>query len=420
MKRKNWFIMLSMSLLVAFSCSNNPKSEGEENGEIADEKIYEYGIPISDFNVQEGEIKNGDVFSTLMTRLGASQSDAYTLSERAKGVFDLKQIRVGNSYEAFYQGEEEPKLAYLVYERDKASFVVFRLIDTLGVSIIDKEIETKYHYSEVVINNSLWVDVKKAGVTPLLAVKLADIYAWTIDFFGLQKGDSFKALYEVSEYKGAIQHVERVNYVIFTHLGKEYPIYYFEDEGKSNRYWNEKGESVKKAFLKAPLSFTRISSGFSYARRHPITKIVRPHTGIDYAAPAGTPVMSIGDGVVVEKGFKGGGGHTVKIKHNSQYSSAYLHLSKYGKGVAVGKRVSQGQIIGYVGSTGSSTGPHLDFRIWKGGSPINPLKMESPSIEPIKKENLEAFKAVKEEAACRREKVMAENALTKMIEIVNR
>ena len=173
--------------------------------------------------------------------------------------------------------------------------------------------------------------------------------------------------------------------------GQEYPVYYFEQENVGNRYWNEKGESTQKAFLKAPLSYKRISSGFTYARRHPITRVVRPHTGIDYAAPKGTPVMSIGDGVVIQKGYKGGGGHTVKIKHNSVYQSAYLHLSKYGKGIAVGTRVKQGQVIGYVGSTGMSTGPHLDFRVWKNGTPINPLKMKSPPSHPISKKNKERF-----------------------------
>ena len=149
---------------------------------------------------------------------------------------------------------------------------------------------------------------------------------------------------------------------------------------------------MRKAFLRAPLSYTRISSGFTYSRRHPITRKVRPHTGIDYAAPVGTEVMSIGDGVVVYKGYKRAEGNMVKIKHNSVYTSAYLHLSRYGKGLNVGDRVRQGQVIGYVGSTGYSTGPHLDFRIWKNGTPINPLKMESPPAEPLAEADMPAFK----------------------------
>lgn len=163
-------------------------------------------------------------------------------------------------------------------------------------------------------------------------------------------------------------------------------------QGDTTGYWNEVGENLQKAFLKAPLKFSRISSGFTYSRRHPVTRIVRPHTGIDYAAPKGTPVMSIGSGVVIQKGYAGGGGHTVKIKHNATYTSAYLHLSAYGKGIAKGARVSQGQIIGYVGSTGLSTGPHLDFRIWKNNTPINPLKMESPPAQKILAGRMAEFK----------------------------
>lgn len=167
----------------------------------------------------------------------------------------------------------------------------------------------------------------------------------------------------------------------------------FQDGDKSNVYWNEEGESLRKAFLKAPLQFKRISSRFTYRRKHPVYKVYRPHTGVDYAAPTGTPVMSVGDGVVISKGWGGGGGNTVKIRHNSVYTTAYLHLSRYAKGLKKGDRVRQGQVIGYVGSTGASTGPHLDYRVWKNGTPIDPLKMESPSVEPVSKENMEAFKA---------------------------
>jgi len=165
----------------------------------------------------------------------------------------------------------------------------------------------------------------------------------------------------------------------------------FDQGDGGNIYWNEKGESMRKAFLKAPLNYSRISSGFSYARKHPVTRRVQPHTGVDYAAPTGTPVMSVGDGTVIECRYKGANGNIVKIRHNSVYTTAYLHLSRFAKGMKVGKRVRQGDVIGYVGSTGRSTGPHLDYRIWKNGTPINPLKMESPSAEPLKSENMGAF-----------------------------
>ena len=173
---------------------------------------------------------------------------------------------------------------------------------------------------------------------------------------------------------------------------------------KIANYFDAEGNSLRKAFLKAPLNYKRISSKFTYARKHPVYKVVRPHTGVDYAAPTGTPVVSIGDGVVTMKQYKGGGGNTVKIKHNSTYTTAYLHLSKYAKGLTVGKHVKQGEVIGYVGSTGASTGPHLDFRVWKNGSPIDPLKMQSPPAEPIPAQYKDTFATI---VAGYKEKIIA-------------
>ena len=185
--------------------------------------------------------------------------------------------------------------------------------------------------------------------------------------------------------------MDTVRYAVFTHNKVDYPAIRFDQNDGGNVWWNEKGESMRKAFLKAPLQYSRISSGFSYSRKHPVTRKVQPHTGVDYAAPTGTPVMTIGDGVVTSVKYEGAGGNTVRIRHNSVYSTAYLHLSKYAKGLRAGQRVRQGEVIGYVGSTGRSTGPHLDFRVWKNGTPINPLKMQSPPAEPLKSENKDAF-----------------------------
>ena len=185
--------------------------------------------------------------------------------------------------------------------------------------------------------------------------------------------------------------IDTVRYAVFSHEGVDFPMVMYNQNDGGNIWWNEKGESMRKAFLKAPLNYTRVSSGFSYSRKHPVTRRVQPHTGVDYAAPTGTPVMSIGDGTVTSVKYEGAGGKTVRIRHNSVYSTAYLHLSRYAKGLKAGQRVRQGEVIGYVGSTGRSTGPHLDFRVWRNGSPINPLKMESPPAEPIRKESRQAF-----------------------------
>lgn len=362
------------------------------------EQVSEYGLPLSDYEVREGKVRSGDYFSTVLQKLGLSLKEAYEVSEACKGVFDVTKFKIGNAYHAYYPKDSLNRADYLVYEQDSRSYVVFGLRDSLFVQVHEKQMEITQEYAEVTIRQSLWSDCVNAGVTPLLAIRLSDIYAWTIDFFGVQPGDSFRAVYELVSHQGEVLDVNRILYSEFIHNGQSHRCYWFEEEEGGNTYWNEKGESLRKAFLKAPLNYTRISSGFSYNRKHPVTRKVQPHTGIDYAAPTGTPVMSIGDGVVVYRAYSGAGGNMVKIKHNSVYTSAYLHLSRYAKGLNVGDRVRQGEVIGYVGSTGRSTGPHLDFRVWKNGTPINPLKMESPPTEPVKQENMEAFEAAKKEA----------------------
>lgn len=383
------------------STRKRAKAQSEQVGGPIDEHVYEHGIPVDMFSVEDGEVREGDYFSVIMESLGVPQGTVNELIAAGNKVFDVKNIRVGNRYHAYFEPDTtgDDRLAYLVYDRDRRSVVVFSLQDTLKVYVDEKDMTTRLHYDEVTINNSLWYDTQKAGCTPLLAIKLSDIYAWTIDFFGLQKGDSFKAVYETEECEGQVTEVGKVYYASFIHAGKEYQAYYFDD-GKAggNKYWNEKGEGSRKAFLKAPLKYSRISSGFSYARRHPVTRRVQPHTGVDYAAPTGTPVVSIGDGVVTKVGYAGAGGNTVHIRHDKRYRTAYLHLSRYGKGIRPGVRVSQGQVIGYVGATGRATGPHLDFRIWENEKPVNPLKMIIPPANPISKENMPAFEKAKTRA----------------------
>lgn len=388
------FLSLSLSIPLIVSCNSAP----EPAEAPAEEKSSgsRYGIEVENYLCEGGTVKNGDYFGGLMYRAGLDDNRLYSVISSSKGVFDIRKIKVGNRYEFFFERDSlgnKGRAAYFLYERDAMSNVLFSLRDSLYVKILDKEVERTRKYAEVAINSSLWNDIAAAGATPLLALKLADIFAWTIDFFALQKGDSFKVVYDELYCNGELIDIDGVSYCEFIHNGMLYKSVMFRDGDNGGIYWNEKGESLRKAFLKAPLSFTRISSRFTYSRKHPIYKVVRPHTGVDYAAPMGTPVVAIGDGTVIGKGWGGGGGNTVRIRHNSVYTTAYLHLSRYGEGIRQGARVRQGQVIGYVGSTGASTGPHLDFRVWKNGTPIDPLKMESPSAGPVSKENMEDFLA---------------------------
>ena len=380
---------------LAVSCGNPRENVSESVSEPeASGAVSTLGFDADSLMCKEGKVKSGQFFSTLMMQLGLNAQQAYDLTQACAGVFDVKTLRVGNGYRAYYSvisSEAETSLRYLVYDRDRTSRVVFSCQPPYEVKVHEKPVTTESRYADVTINTSLWVDMRDAGVSPELIISLSDIYAWTVDFFGLQKGDRFRVLYEEKSCDGEVVAVDTVRYAVFTRGDEHLPSIMYDQKDGGNIYWNEKGESMRKAFLKAPLKFSRISSGFSYARRHPVTRRVQPHTGVDYAAPKGTPVMSIGDGVVTSKKYEGAGGNTVRIRHNSVYSTAYLHLSGYAKGLKVGQRVRQGQVIGYVGSTGRSTGPHLDFRVWKNGSPINPLKMQSPPAEPLKEVHREDF-----------------------------
>lgn len=401
-------ILLSvLSLYFCVSCAEDkPKNistvETVEQEEIvSQQEVHPIGFCPDTLVMKEGTVQKGQFFSNLLTSLGMSYSESYDLTQACDTIFDVRTLRVGNAYKAYFSEHQSDslgtvsRLEYIVYDKDRMNQVVFDCQPPYAVWNYQKPIEYVERYADVTISSSLWNDMLAADISPLLILNLSDIYAWTIDFFGLQKGDRFRVLYQEKLCDGEVVAVDTVRYAVFSHGGTEFPAIMFDQKDGGNLWWNEKGESMRKAFLKAPLQYSRISSGFTYARKHPITRKVQPHTGVDYAAPTGTPVMTIGDGEVIERGYKGAGGNTVKIRHNSIYTTAYLHLSKYAAGLKVGDRVKQGDVIGYVGSTGRSTGPHLDFRVWKNGTPINPLTMDSPPAEPIGEDNMPAFNSVK-------------------------
>ena len=446
-------IILILLCIAAVSCNREPEQIYLAEQEVpvtespaermAAHESLENIFGLDSLRCEDGKVKNGQFFSTLLERLGLSAREAYDLTQATDSVFNPRNLRVGNTYKAYYgeispraslgrddnavvssasspviPSEVEESLQYLVYDQYSGSQIVFRCQPPYEAWQYDKPVSIEQRYADVTIQNSLWVDMTDAGVSPLLVSDLSDIYAWTVDFFGLQKGDRFKVLYEEKVCDGEVIAIDTVRYAVFTHSGQDFPMVMYNAGDGGNIWWNEKGESMRKAFLKAPLKFSRISSGFSYARRHPVTRKVQPHTGVDYAAPKGTPVMSIGDGVVTSMKNEGAGGNTVRITHNSVYKTAYLHLSKYGPGLKVGQRVRQGQVIGYVGSTGRSTGPHLDFRVWKNGTPINPLKMDSPPAEPLKAEYMPAFESAYADSRARIDTINAASVASRLFELL--
>ena len=446
-------IILILLCLAAVSCNREPEQIYLAEQEVpvtespaermAAHESLENIFGLDSLRCEDGKVKNGQFFSTLLEKLGLTAREAYDLTQATDSVFDPRNLRVGNTYKAYYgeispraslvrddnavvssassaviPSEVEESLQYLVYDQYRGSQIVFRCQPPYEAWQYDKPVSIEQRYADVTIQNSLWVDMTDAGVSPLLVSDLSDIYAWTVDFFGLQKGDRFRVLYEEKVCDGEVIAIDTVRYAVFTHSGQDFPMVMYNAGDGGNIWWNEKGESMRKAFLKAPLKFSRISSGFSYARRHPVTRKVQPHTGVDYAAPKGTPVMSIGDGVVTSMKNEGAGGNTVRITHNSVYKTAYLHLSKYGPGLKVGQRVRQGQVIGYVGSTGRSTGPHLDFRVWKNGTPINPLKMDSPPAEPLKAEYMPAFENAYADSRARIDTIHAASVASRLFELL--
>ena len=392
MKNFTPFLIL---LLFLFSCKG-----GDENTTIRKESKrkpepkYLYGICIDSLDVVEGNVKKNEFLANILQKEGVSYNTINYIDRNQRKVFDVRKIKVGNKYTFLMSRDSVPQAKYWIYEIDRTNYAVFKLTDSLSAWRGEKEVITEIEHVGVEIKSSLWNAMAEAGCDASLILELSDIYAWTIDFFGIQEGDSCKVIFEKKYIAGDSVSfgIGNVLAAYFKNNGEGKYAFSYEQNGRKE-YFDENGDNMRKAFLKAPLNYRRISSKFSNGRMHPVYHVVRPHHGVDYAAPTGTPVQSIGDGTVIAKGWdKKGGGNYVKIKHNSTYTTTYMHLSKFGKGISQGCKVKQGQTIGYVGSTGASTGPHLDFRLQKNGTYIDPLKFKSPSAEPVKKENREEYK----------------------------
>ncbi|MBP5720450.1 MAG: peptidoglycan DD-metalloendopeptidase family protein [Bacteroidales bacterium] len=385
-------LILSLAVL-ALLPSCHRRGGGVQPPEEQKDTVLPLGFRTEDFAVDSSKVSEGETFTGLMTRLGMGGRAAYELAENCKDVFDVRRMRAGNGVEGYYSTDTTGRrLEYAVYHNDRIRSTVFRCRDSLYASVYDKPVQSERKVADVSISSSLWNDMLAAGVSPLLIVDLADIYAWTVNFFGLQKDDRFRVIYDQTVCEGEVVKIDSIEFAIYDSGTFRACAIRFDQGDGGNKYWSEKGESLRKAFLKAPLKYNRISSRFTYHRKHPITGVVRPHTAVDYAAPVGTPVHSIGDGTVTMCGWDGsGGGNRIRIRHMNGYETCYMHLSKFASGIKAGARVAQGQTIGYVGSTGHSTGPHLDFRVWKDGTPIDPLKMISPPSEPLRKENIDSL-----------------------------
>ena len=390
-------ILIGLLLLLGLaSCTSKPamaRTEPEEEAVVdIQQPRYVYGILADDYRIDTCRVHAGETLSGILSRHGMCASQWRAMQPLLQQHPELSAIREGGQYYVF---RNDSALCYYAYRHNRRETTIVSLEDSIYLWHDTLPVQTLRRKAEFTITASLWQAISSQNLPVELALELSEIYAWTINFFALQQGDSVRVLYDEQLVDTTRICIGRIYAAHFYHGKRWQPAYLADattlapfmadscEQTTINGYFDEQGNSLKKSFLKAPLNYKRISSHFSYARRHPVYHVVRPHTGVDYAAPAGTPVVALGDGVVTFRAYKGGGGNTIRIRHNSTYETAYLHLSKYAKGLKVGQNVKQGEVIGYVGSTGASTGPHLDFRVWKNGTPVNPLTLESPSAEPV-------------------------------------
>ncbi len=402
--KKLWLVALPVFVAVATALLFLPTyREGEGDlDEVAvtdsaevQEMVYEYGIPADRYRVQYGIVQPRQNLGSILGEHGVSTGTVHHLGEKARGVFDVRRIRSGQAYALFFSKHDSlapPR--FFVYEEDPKSYIVFDLRGDLAVSRGQNPAEWCTQTVKGQVESSLWVAMQRCEASPQLAIVLSHIFGWTIDFFGLQKQDEFRVIYEQEFVDGKALDNFHILAASFRASDSTYYAIPFVQDGEE-LYYNERGNSLEGAFLKAPLDFYRISSRFTNSRYHPVLKRYRAHHGVDYAAPAGTPVYAIGSGKVIAKAYQAnGGGNYVKIKHNGTYTTTYMHLSRFAKGLKVGSTVKQKEIIGYVGSTGLSTGPHLDFRVYENGRPINPLTIKSQPKKPISEANRAAFSQV--------------------------
>ncbi len=392
-------VLIVIALLAIVLVAIAIEHRGFENeGLVAEEEsvdtVYKYGLPIEFYNVKCDTVVPMQTLAELLFDYGLSASKVYALTSNCPDtVFDVRKVRAGQPCVLLVDKDSAATPRYFVYEINAKAYVVFDLA-TDKVTRGERPSMWREHTCGGVVESSLWNAMVASEVSPQLAVLLSHIFGWSIDFFGIQKGDEFRLVYEqeyVEEQPIGSFRICAASFRASDSL--YYAIPFVQDD--EELYYNEKGNSLEGAFLKAPLDYYRISSRFTNSRYHPVLKRYRAHHGVDYAAPTGTPVYAIGSGKVIDKGFQAnGGGNYVKIRHNSTYTTTYMHLSRFANGLKVGDVVAQKEVIGYVGSTGLSTGPHLDFRVYENGKPINPLTIKSQPKKPISEENREVFSFV--------------------------
>lgn len=363
-----------------------------------EEPVFEptmlYGIAVDSFDVFQGKIKLNQNLSEILAEFNVSNEAVYQLANASRDVYDVRKLKAGYPFTVVHEKDSLKTARQMIFEPDPTQYIVFNLADSIFVKRVEREVKTEEKTLYGIVESSVYDAVLGEGASPLLVNKLVDIFAWQVDFFRIQQGDEFKVVYQQEVVGDHVVGIKNVEGAYFKHFGNDYYAVQF-DQGDHLDYFDEEGNSMRKAFLRAPLNYTRISSRYSLKRFHPVQKRYKAHLGTDYAAPEGTEIRTVGDGVVVEAQFSKYNGNYVKIKHNSTYTTQYLHMSRIEKGIRPGVRVRQGQTIGYVGSTGLATGPHLCFRFWKNGQQVDALREELPASDPLEKSQMDDFSHTK-------------------------
>jgi murein DD-endopeptidase MepM/ murein hydrolase activator NlpD len=387
-------IAITVVVLSIHSCKDDNSAEEAYKKEIAEiveeEKIIEFGFDLNDYEVKRDTIKKGDSFGEILERNNIGYPRIYHIAEKAKDSFDIRKLQVGKPYTLLYtkasQKDSLPQPSTFIYQPDQENYVVINFKDSIHAYTSRKPITYVEKVATGIIESSISQTLEEKGLSQKLAYKMADdIYAWTIDFRRLQKGDRFKVIYTDKYIDDTIYAgVHDVKAAYFEHNGDSLYAFRFQTDSIKGivDYFNEDAKNLRRAFLKAPVQFSRISSRYNLKRRIAYYgNKVRPHKGTDFAAPIGTPIMATANGTVVESTRRGGNGKYVKIRHNDTYSTQYLHMKA--QKVKKGQFVKQGDIIGWVGMTGNTGGPHVCYRFWKNGRQVDPFKEKLPEAKPI-------------------------------------
>jgi len=391
-------MLVALVFLLSGRTEENPVAE--EKPEEQEERTVardEFGFTKGTYRIEEGVVRRGQTLSHLLSRFDFGPADVDRIARTMEDVFSPRRIRGGNNYYGYFNQYSDTlsELCYFVYEISDLDYLVVDFRDSLDIYRGEKEVTNISREASGVIRSSLWNTIIENDLPQELVIHMARILAWTVDFYRIESGDRFKVLYEEAHVGERPVGVSRIDAVYFMHRGSEIEGFHFAAD-TIDGYFDGDGNSLQKVFLRAPLEYGRISSRYSQSRLHPIHGDRRPHLGTDYAAPHGTPILAVGDGTVTRASYTSGNGNYVRIRHNSVYETQYLHMSRFASGIRPGARVEQGEVIGYVGSTGLATGPHVCFRFWQNGQQVDHLRLEFPSGDPLPEDYMEAFTQIRD------------------------